>query len=334
MDYIPRAAVNLLPVLFFLLALNLLDSYKLLKLRTLVFLIGIGCACAVASLPLNSLLIRLTDTSLRTFARIGAPLTEETLKSICIIYLIKTRKLGFIVDSAIAGFAVGAGFAIFENAYNLSALEESSVLTWIVRGLGTAIMHGGTTAVFGIISKDFFDRSNQKNYAVFLPGLLAAALLHSFYNHFLLSPLLSTIIIHVTLPFVVIAAFYQSERATRQWLGKQFDTDAELLDIINSGQVSDSRIGVLFRSIGEKFPPEVVVDMLCYLRVHVELAISAKGLLLMREAGFNPEPAPEVRAKFDELRYLEKVIGKTGRLAVLPFIHKSARDLWQLHLLD
>jgi len=280
------------------------------------------------------MLIRFTDAGVRTFARFGAPLTEEILKSACIVYLIKTRKLGFIVDSAIAGFAVGAGFAIFENAYNLRVLEDTSVLTWVVRGFGTAIMHGGTTAVFGIISKDFFDRSGKKKYAVFLPGFAAAVLLHSFYNHFLLSPLLSTIIIHVTLPFAVIAAFYRSERATRQWLGKQFDTDAELLDIINSGRASDSRIGGLFRSVGEKFPPEVVVDMLCYLRLHVELAISAKGLLLMREAGFDPEPAPEITSKFDELRHLERVIGKTGRLAVLPFIHKSARDLWQLHLLD
>lgn len=329
-----RAAVNLLPVLFFLLALNLLDSYKLLKLRTLLALIGIGCACAVASLPLNSLFIRVTGASLKTFARFGAPLTEEILKSLCILYLIKTRKLGFIVDAAIAGFAVGAGFAVFENAYNLRVLEDASVLTWVVRGFGTAVMHGSTTAVFGIISKDFFDRSRRKNYGVFLPGLLAAALLHSFYNHFLLSPVLSTVIIHVTLPIVVIAAFYRSERATRQWLGAQFDTDAELLDIINSGRASNSRIGVLFRSVGEKFPPEVVVDMLCYLRLHVELAISAKGLLLMREAGFKPNPVPGVKTKLEELKHLEKTIGKTGRLAVLPFIRKSTRDLWQLHLLE
>jgi hypothetical protein len=169
---------------------------------------------------------------------------------------------------------------------------------------------------------------------VFLPGFAVSSLLHSFYNHFLLSPVWSTLLIHLTFPFLILAAFYRSEKATRQWLGSQFDTDIELLDIINSGEVSNSNIGQLFQSVRNTFPPEVLVDMLCYLRLHVELAISAKGVLLMREAGFDPRTAPEIKAKFDELKHLEKNIGKTGRLAVLPFIHTSSRDLWQLHMLE
>jgi hypothetical protein len=30
---------------------------------------------------------------------------------------------------------------------------------------------------------------------------------------------------------------------------------------------------------------------------------------------------------------LEKNIGKTGKLAIAPFLHTGSRDLWQLHLL-
>jgi hypothetical protein len=40
-----------------------------------------------------------------------------------------------------------------------------------------------------------------------------------------------------------------------------------------------------------------------------------------------------VRDTFVELRYLEKSIGRTGMLALQPFIHTSTRDLWQLNLL-
>ena len=177
------------------------------------------------------------------------------------------------------------------------------------------------------------DRHESRGAVVFLPGLLAAVLLHSFYNHFLFSPVISTILIHVTLPVVIMAVFYQSERSTRRWLGAQFDTDQELLDTINSGRVSDTHLGMFFRSIRESFPPEVVVDMLCYLRVHVELAINAKGLLLMREAGFDPEVAPEVHDKLAELKHLEKSIGRTGQLAIKPLIHTSHRDLWQIYML-
>ena len=41
----------------------------------------------------------------------------------------------------------------------------------------------------------------------------------------------------------------------------------------------------------------------------------------------------EVDDTFVELRYLEKSIGRTGMLALQPFIHTSTRDLWQLNLL-
>jgi len=73
--------------------------------------------------------------------------------------------------------------------------------------------------------------------------------------------------------------------------------------------------------------------MLCLLRLHLELSIGAKGLLLMREAGFRVGADPEVKEKFAELRYLEWSIGKTGKLTIEPFLHMSTRHLWQLYVL-
>ena len=77
-----------------------------------------------------------------------------------------------------------------------------------------------------------------------------------------------------------------------------------------------------------------MVDMLCFLRIHLELAIRAKGILMMQGAGFRIPVDPELRAKFDELQFLERSIGKTGRLALFPLLHTSHRDLWQIYLID
>jgi len=334
-DYTLRVAVSLLPVLLLLLTLNLLDSYKLVRPRAMTTAIVVGFLVAVASLFVYLSVSRVVNVDGTIYARYGAPVVEELLKSAYLVYLIRKQRIGFMVDAAIIGFAVGAGFAIVENVYYIQApLSDPRVAIWIVRGFGTAIMHGGTTAVFGILSKSLYDQKDRKNLGVFLPGFVIAVLVHSFYNHFILNPIISTVLIHVLLPLVILTVFYRSERATRQWLGSQFDTDQELLDIINSGRVSDTHLGVFFRSIRESFSPEVVVDMLCYLRLHVELAIHAKGMLLMRDAGFDPRPSPEVRSKIVELEHLHKSIGKTGQLAIHPLVHTSSRDLWQLKLLD
>jgi len=54
---------------------------------------------------------------------------------------------------------------------------------------------------------------------------------------------------------------------------------------------------------------------------------------MMREAGFDAAPDPTLKGTFEELRYLEKSIGRTGRLALGPFLHTSTRDLWELNML-
>jgi hypothetical protein len=75
------------------------------------------------------------------------------------------------------------------------------------------------------------------------------------------------------------------------------------------------------------------MDLLCYLRIHLELSLRAKGILMMREAGFDAQPDDETRALFQELRYLEGSIGTTGKLVLLPFLHVSGKELWQLYVI-
>ena len=77
----------------------------------------------------------------------------------------------------------------------------------------------------------------------------------------------------------------------------------------------------------------VVADLVCYLRLHVELALRAKGLLMMREAGIEIEVDAPTREKFEEMRYLERAVGPTALLAIKPLLHMSRRDLWQLYML-
>jgi hypothetical protein len=129
------------------------------------------------------------------------------------------------------------------------------------------------------------------------------------------------------------AVFQQSEKSVEEWLDVGFDADTELLELINSGNLSDSKIGEYLHSLKEKFDGPIVADLLCYLRIHVELAIRAKGLLMMRESGFVNTAGEETQAKLEEMRYLEKSIGTTGKLAIRPFLQMSRKDLWQFYVL-
>jgi len=325
--------LGLLPVLAFLAALVLLDSYKLIRPRRVVRLLIAGGVAALASLVVNSWIAHGLGMDRLEVSRYLAPVVEELLKAVPVVLAVSRRRVGFLVDAAIVGFAVGAGFAAVENTEYFFALGKTGLLLWLVRGFGTALMHGSTTAIVAITSKLLADRFGSTGVRVFLPGLILAISLHSAFNHFFISPNLTAVVMLVVLPMFFVGLFHLSEIRTRDWLGVGFDSDQELLQLIHSGRVSSSRIGAYLEELKGRFPPTVVADMLCLLRLRLELSIQAKGILLMRQSGFPVEPDPQVEAKFAELRYLEHSIGPTGLLTMAPFFHFSDRDLWQHHML-
>jgi protease PrsW len=327
-------AVSVLPVFLFLGALVLIDSYKLVALRAILLSVAAGMVAGLVSYGANIWLRPALDLDWDRYSRYVAPVVEESLKAAFVVYLVQRNKVGFVVDAAIHGFAIGTGFAFLENLYYVQVNPGATLWTWIVRGFGTAIMHGGATAIVAMVSKTLHTRRDAFRLHLLLPGLGVAVVLHSLYNHFLLQPILATALIVLVFPWLSVVVFQQSERDTQAWLGAGFDTDQELLRAVHSGQVAGTPVGQYLTTLRSRFSAEVIVDMMCLLRLRAELAIRAKGVLMMREAGFEAAPDPTVKDTFEELRYLEKSIGKTGLLALNPFLRTGARDLWQLHLLN
>lgn len=323
----------LLPTLVFLGALVYFDSYKLVPLRWILVTILVGGACAAASYVVNDAASEILGVSRLVLTRYIGPVIEEAFKALILVYLLRSNRIGFLVDAAIFGFAVGAGFAILENLYYLQVYGNAHIGVWIVRGFGTAIMHGGVTAMFAVIAQGLSETRENIRPRDLLPGLLLAILTHSIYNHFFLAPILSTLIIVAALPVLSYVVIQQSQAAVSRWLDIGFDADTELLEILYSGEFPSSHIGQYLTTLQQRFPGEIVVDMLCYLRLHKELALRAKGLLMMRENGFEVEIDEDVKDTLKEMKALQKSIGKTGRAAIQPFLRLSRKDLWQIYML-
>ena len=212
-DLLTRAPIGLLPVLIFLVALVYLDSYKLVGLRTVLIVIFAGALTLVAGYFANGFASGLLDINMGYYTRYVAPVIEESLKALVIIYMFRTNRIGFLVDAAIMGFAVGAGFGVVENFYYLYTIPDANMAVWIVRGFGTAIMHGGVTAMFAIMSQSLTERQLNINPLYYLPGFLVAAFLHSIFNHFLVAPVLQTIGTLFVLP-PLLALLFPSCRVT------------------------------------------------------------------------------------------------------------------------
>jgi protease PrsW len=329
-----RALLALVPVLLFLAGLVQLDAYKLLRLRMVLSLMAAGALAAGAGYLVNNLVYAHYAGGFLSYSRSVSPWIEEALKAAVLVYLIRSRRVGLPVDAGIAGFAIGTGFALIENLYYLTSRPDTALAVQVIRGFGTAIMHGGTGTVLAMISTTLYERRPDGGPQLLLPGFLAAVALHIGFNALLDWPAIATLSMLLLLPLIIYLVFQHSERGLRAWLDTDLDSKVRLLESINSGTFLDSRSGRYLQSLRERFHGEHLADMLCCLRVHGELALRAKGVLLLRESGLEEPPLDdETRDKLAELRQLERAIGRAGMLALRPLMRATGKDVWELTLL-
>jgi protease PrsW len=330
-----HAAVALVPALGFLAALLFIDSYKLIRPSFVLLVLGAGVVAAMVALVVNTALLDRTGLSFEAYARSVAPLVEELLKGATIVVLVRRERIGFMVDAAILGFAIGSGFAIVENLQYLRLAPQAELSTWLVRGFGTALMHGGATALFAAMALSVIERRPQAGWSAFFPGFCVAVALHAAFNFLSRDAIQATLGMLVGIPALLLIVFQISEKTLRAWIGTGFDHDAQMLDLLNTGTFSASPAGQYLETVKQNFSPMMRFDALCYLRLSCELSLRAKGLLMLRENGFPVPPLdPATRASLVELHHLERNIGTAGLRILRPLSKGSGKDLWQLFLLE
>ena len=165
--------------LFFPLFLMMLLVEK--KARLPIVFVMVGIFTSVFASEVNGVLLNALNWTLYDATITIAPVTEELLKAFpilfyAIVFSDKKEKL------FTASMATGIGFAILENAYYLIVNYETfSMVSALIRGFGTGLMHGMCTLLVGFgIS---FIRKRRKLFAVGTFALLSVAITyHSIFN--------------------------------------------------------------------------------------------------------------------------------------------------------
>ncbi len=142
---------------------------------------GIGI-CLVAS-ELNTLLINLSGFKYFYYTVTFSPMVEEMLKAVPLILTVFFYVEKPIKEKVITwGFAIGVGFAIFENIVLFFQNGSEAGMLWaLLRGIGAGLVHGLCTGFVGLglcIIKDF-----KKPYIFGIFSLLSlATIYHGTYN--------------------------------------------------------------------------------------------------------------------------------------------------------
>jgi protease PrsW len=326
--------VALAPVIVFLIALVVMDTFRLVPPRAIALTAAYGAASALAALWLNTWLREAHGFAPSLISRYIAPFTEEAAKAAPLAVLIAAGRIVFPVEAAVLGFAVGTGFALIENATYLRAMPDAALLVWVVRGFGTAMLQGATTAIFAMAAKALGDKYPSRWPAAMVGAWLAVAAIHSAFNHRFLPPVAQALIVLIVLPLVVLWVFARSEAATREWVGAGLDLDLVLIELMTSQHFEATRFGRYLAELRARLPGPVVADMWCLLRIELELSVQAKALLMARDAGVDVPLDADLAAALAEREALKRSIGKAGLLAIEPLRVTGGRDLWHRRLLQ
>jgi RsiW-degrading membrane proteinase PrsW (M82 family) len=301
-QFVLEACLGLGPVALFVVALEWLDSFKLVRIRTVLGAVLLGMLAAVASYGASGVVLNLLQIPFSDYSRFVAPFLEEALKSAALIWFFSRNRIGFMIDAIILGLAVGAGFGAFENIYYAYVFPEANIGVWMVRGLGTAIMHAGVTALFGICAQMLRERHEEEGASAYLPGFLVAASLHLIFNQFTQWPLLSAA------GTVVV------------------------LEDIRNGSFTHSEAGRFLEQSRSRFGPEVTALLFEYIKLYTELVLRAEQILLAKERGEKVSKATkDDHERLRRLHELERKIGPTVMAALWPHLKFSRRELFELH---
>jgi len=118
------------------------------KSRTVFGYMLIGVTIGLLASQINPLLLSLTTKDYFYVTTNLTPVCEELLKAIPVLFFAfeVSRNVDDIISIA---FAVGVGFAIFENATVLLQTGALNILWILGRGIGAGLMHGVCTALIG-----------------------------------------------------------------------------------------------------------------------------------------------------------------------------------------
>lgn len=333
-DLMLKALIAMAPVLILLVVFDRLDVFNLIPMRDIALLGLAGIGLALFSFVANWRVMDGFPIGWSAYSRYVAPIIEESMKAAPIIFMFSRNRLGFKLDAAIAGFAVGAGFSMAENAWYLLSLTNTNISDWLVRGLGTAVMHGAATAIFAVITHEFTEKQAQgaaSQYVfqllLFAPGLLAAMAAHSLFNHFPSQPMLAMVATLILAPLALFLTLAKSERATLQWLATDAAAHRSALQEIRASGFAESKA---LRDVIAGATQTAAADAVVYAELKMELVLRAEELILASHEGRADAAGEPELEKFARLDAIEQRLGKALANAIAARIGFTRNDLYEL----
>ena len=330
-------SVALIPVLVLVGVFVWLDAFKLMRLKEIFVLLLLGALAAVIAYPVSGGLLDTLPMGFSFYSRFVAPWIEEALKAIIMIMLFRMNRIGYKPDAVISGFAIGAGFSVAENIIYLTAFPNYATGTWLVRGFGTAIMHGATLAILAAIAHEFAERETREaagdfefSLLWFVPGYFVAVALHMAFNQFPDRPLIAMLGAVVVAPSALIGIFSFGTFEAERWLKAEYSDHKRQLEALRSGRWPEGSSGKKIAALAGRLDAESATRVRRYWELQAWLVAEAEETMLEEEEGGAEFCPTQIRAAIAELDGLRRALGRSTHMALQGLLPFSRNDYWEV----
>jgi RsiW-degrading membrane proteinase PrsW (M82 family) len=327
----------LIPVLVLLAVFDWLDAFELVNIKEILVLLLLGGIAASLSWPVSGRLLDTLPIGFSNYSRFVAPWIEEAIKGVMIVALFRMNRIGYKLDAVIAGFAIGAGFSVVENIIYLLRFPDYGAGTWLVRGFGTAVMHGATLAILAAIAHQLAEREHREPASDFdfhlwwfVPGYLVAVALHTAFNQFPDRPLVAMLGAIIVAPLALIAIFHFGTREAERWLVAEMADHRAALEALRDGRWPIGASGEKIAALAGRLDPEGAKRIRRYWELQTWLVAEAEETMMEEATGDAELNSAEVRAALAELDGLKRALGRSTLAALQALLPFSRNDQWEV----
>ncbi len=312
-----------------------LDLYGTGSFRTVLASAAWGVIAFAMAFGINRTMLQNNVVSQDTFVRFSAPIIEEILKSLILLWLVRRPSFTYFVDGAIYGFAAGIGFAIVEDYSYVLDHSTAAMGVAVARVLSTNLMHASASALIGIaIGWARFHKQPLKTFAT-LGGYAVAMGLHVGYNNLVSTPSISGIflLVYAILTGVISAGVIAF--AIRRGLAEEKAWIQETLgeaDRVTEGEAKMvdnlERINKLLTPVSTKFGKEKAQQAQKFLTLQAQLGIRRKTLEKIADDKLRVGVMEEMDSIRNEMNEIRRSLGSYVMLYIRNIFPPEAESLF------
>jgi len=297
-----------------------LDLYGTGAFRTVIICFMWGIIAFGAAYGINTFMVQTGLVSRIVFERYTAPIIEEILKSLILLFLVRRANFTYFVDGAIYGFAAGIGFAIVEDYSYVLGHGDAAMGVAIARVLSTNLMHASASAMIGIaVGWARFHKEPFKLLAT-LGGYAVSMGLHIGFNTLVTSKVPDVLL----LTYAIVVGFVSAAviaTAIRRGLAEEKAWIKETLgeaDRVTAGEAAVvhnlEKVAKLLTPIATKFGKEKSQQAQKFLTLQAQLGIKRKTLEKLSDENM----LARTRSEMDDIRHeMEEIRRSLGTYIML-----------------